>query len=271
MKKALETLRKELPAWLEPYNKFFDKYVDKTKYPIASKNIMVVEQLVEKSNQHCIEGWFDPDGTLHIWKISDYLYYPNDKESIDVYVTPSTAPKENQEKMINYAVETVKNHGIKYGFWNVEMWSKDDWLTVTEVNGRSASVWHNLYKNTFNKSLYKAMLYLACGEEEKCYQESPDSDASVSDRVGCQFHVITYGEGKAKDLLDFEYVRSIDETDVEVFVDEDDEIRQTRTTGFWLARFHLYGDDFSKLCTRADELRAKMLKKPELSPQPLKR
>ncbi len=272
MEKALETLREELPAWLEPYNKFFERYVDTEKYPHATKELVVVEQLVDKSHQHCIEGWFDPDGTLHIWKISDYVYYPNERESIDVYVTPSTESKDKQEKLINYAVETVKNHGIKYGFWNVEMWSKDDgWLTVTEVNGRSASVWHDLYKNTFDKSLYNAMLYLACGEAEKVYKESPDSDATVSDRVGCQFHVITYGEGKASDLLDFEYIRSIDETDVEVFPDENDFIKQNRTTGAWLARFHLFGNDYSELCKRADDLRERMLKKPELSPQPAER
>ncbi len=68
---------------------------------------------------------------------------------------------------------SVKQHGINAGFWNVEIWRKGDWISATEINGRSASVWYDLYYRTFDKSLSRAMVYLCCGEGEKTYNESP--------------------------------------------------------------------------------------------------
>ncbi len=115
------------------------------------------------------------------------------------------------------------------------------------------------------------MLYLSCGELDRCLEEAPHVDPAAPDRVGGQFHVITYGEGKASDFLDYEFIRSLKEPEVQIFVPEDYEIQQTRTSGFWLARFHIFGTDYNEICKEADALRAKMLKRPELSPQPAKR
>lgn len=36
----------------------------------------------------------------------------------------------------------------------------------------------------------------------------------------------------------------------------------------WLARFHLFGDDYGAILDRADEIRANLLKRPEASPEP---
>ncbi len=264
LEEALKKLREELPPLLEPYNNFFKQYVDLDKYPLADKNIIIVEELVEDANQHCVEGWFDLDGNPHIWAISDQIYYPGKQKSIDVYATPSVVSKELVKKMKSYAIEAVKRHGIDSGFWNVEIWRKGDWITATEVNGRAASVWHNLYKNTFDISLYNAILYLSCGEAEKCYNESPK--AIDEKRVGGQFHVITYGEGLAENFLDFEFIDSIKDPEIEIFAPKGTLIKQTRTTGYWLARFHLYGSDFNEICKKADDLRKNMLKQPKLSP-----
>ncbi len=269
LEKALKELKKELPSLLKPYNKFFEKYIDLDKYPLANKNIVVVEELVENANQHCVEGWFDPEGNPHIWAISDQIYYPGKRKSIDVYTTPSVLPKDIKSKMKEYALQAVNAHGIDSGFWNVEIWRKGDWLTATEVNGRAASVWFNLYKHTFDISLYKAMLYLCCNEGEKCYNESPKSIDEK--RIGGQFHVITYGEGLAEEFLDFDYIQSVDEPEIEVFAPKGTKIEQKRTTGYWLARFHLFGEDYNQICKEADQLRENMLKQPELSPQPPER
>jgi hypothetical protein len=79
---------------------------------------------------------------------------------------------------------------------------------------------------------------------------------------------VTYGEGRADEYLDFEYAESVPDTDVQIFVEPDEEITQTRTSGFWLARFHLFGEDYEEMLARADEIRGKMLTKPDESPEP---
>lgn len=266
---AINMLRKDLPPVTKLFTDFFGEYVDLKKYPLANKNIIVVEDLVEEEDQHCVEGWFDPEGNIQLWEVSDHFYYPGKRKSVDVYVTPSVLPEETKEQLIEYAKQCVKQHGINAGFWNVEIWRKGDWISATEINGRSASVWYDLYYRTFNKSLSRAMVYLCCGEGEKTYNESPQR--LKGDRFGTQFHVITYGEGKAEDFLDFDFIDTIEDTNVEIFTPKGSQIRQSRTTGVWLARFELFGSDFVQMCERADYLREKMLKQPELSPKPPQR
>ncbi|WP_340104211.1 ATP-grasp domain-containing protein [Rhodohalobacter sp. 8-1] len=263
MDDIVEKLRAELPPLLQVYNSFFERYVDLDKYPLATKNIMVVEQLVEDSEQHCIEGWFDSNGNPYFWAESDEIYYPGDRKSIDVYTTPSLLPQDVLDKLKEYSLEIVKNHKIDRGFWNVEIWRRGDWFTATEVNGRSASVWKDLYDGTYDVSLYKAMAYLCCGEDEKCLKES--SNKSVANKVGGQFHVITYGEGKSEEFLVL--INEIEGTDIEVLAPEGTEIVQSGTSGYWLARFNLYGDSFNEIYHKAKEIREKLLLQPEKSPK----
>lgn len=59
--------------------------------------------------------------------------------------------------------------------------------------------------------------------------------------------------------------------DVEIFASRESQIRRTRTTGVWLAKFELFGSDFVQMCERADYLREKMLKQTKLSPKPPKK
>lgn len=265
MDSILKKLREDLPPLLQLYNRFFERYVDLDRYPLAAKNIMVVEELVEDTEQHCIEGWFDSKGNPRFWAESDEIYYSGDRNSIDVYVTPSLLPPDVLDKMKEYALQIVKNHKINRGFWNVEIWRKGDWFTATEVNGRSASVWKDLYKGTYDFSLYKAMVYLCCGEDEKCLQES--SKKFNGHKVGGQFHVITYGEGKSEEYIDLS--DEIKDTEIEVMAPAGTEIVQTGTSGYWLARFNLYGESFSEIYERAQKIREMLLLKPDKSPNAL--
>lgn len=109
------------------------------------------------------------------------------------------------------------------------------------------------------------MTHLSCAEYQACLNEAP-TDFLTSDRLGGQFHVITFGEGIASEFLDFDFIRRTEVPKIEVFVDETTEVKQTRTSGFWLARFELYGNSYQELSEKADELRQNLLKKPELSP-----
>ncbi|MFB6204956.1 MAG: acetyl-CoA carboxylase biotin carboxylase subunit family protein, partial [Haloglomus sp.] len=264
---ALNVIRREMPTWTDIFHEFFAEYLDTDQYPLATEDIVVVEKQMTDWTQHCVEGWVDPDGEIHVWAVSDQNYY-SERLAVDNYATPSRLPADTQQKLKEVAIGTVRRHGIEQGFWNVEIWRQDDEYTVTEINGRAASVWRTLYEGTFGSSIYDAVLHLSCNDGAQVAAEAPDITPGDPDRVGGQFHVVTFGEGAADELFDFAAARAMDQPDIEVFVDEDETIEQTRTSGVWLARFHLFGPDHDTILGRANEIRETLLKQPETSPEP---
>lgn len=268
LKSALAIVRKEIYEWNRIYYDFFCSHVNLTKYPLANRNIMLIEELVEGASQHCVEGWVDNDGTFNLWAVSDSNYYPDGRLAIDNYSTPSRLSKFRQEQIINEAFTVVKNHGIRNGFWNVELWLKGDRCIITEVNGRSASVWQSFYLAAYGKSLYQAMVHLACNQSDACHSLSPDHPLkpNFKARFCGQFHVITYGEGQADEFLDYEFIASFPELKITTFVPANTIIRQNRTSGFWLARFEMDGESYELVCEKANKLRDRLLKKAHLSP-----
>ncbi|MFW5922207.1 MAG: ATP-grasp domain-containing protein [Halodesulfurarchaeum sp.] len=266
---AMEIVHRDLSKYTKPFKDFFETYVDTEKYPLAAKETMLVEEPLEDWKQHCVEGWVDPDGDIHIWAISDHNYYEGSELAIDNYSTPSTLPTEEQETLIDIATDAIRQHGFDQSFWNVEIFNLPDRHVITEVNGRTASVWEPLYQGAFDTSVYEGIIHLAADNPEQTAEVAPDWTPDPSyDTMGTQFHVVTFGEGLAEDYVDFEYAESVDDTDIELFVEPGDEIEQTRTSGFWVARFHLFGSDYQKMLDRADEIRSGILKRPEESPEP---
>lgn len=266
---ALAVLGEELPAWEDMFREFFARYVDTDRYPLATEDVVLVEERLTDWTQHCVEGWTTADGEAHVWAIADQNYHGGDRIAVDNYATPTTLPPDERSALVDFAVETVDRHGVRGGFWNVEIFRLEDRLVATEVNGRSASVWEPLYQGTYGASVYEGMLHLSVDAPERVHDAAPDwKPESSGERIGGQFHAVTFGEGPASEFVDFEYARGVPDTDLELFVDPDDTIDQTRTSGVWLARFHLFGDGYDDILARADEIRANLLKRPEDSPEP---
>lgn len=266
---AMSVVERELPKYTGPFKDFFGAYVDTEKYPLATEEIMMVEEPLEDWSQHCVEGWIDPDGEFNIWAVSDHNYYEGDELAIDNYSTPSTLSTDVQEELIDIATEAITRHGFEHSFWNVEIFRLEDRNVITEVNGRTASVWEPLYQGAFDTSVYEGIMHLAADRPEMTKEVAPDWEPQPDyERIGAQFHVVTFGEGPAEEYVDFDYAESVTDTDLEMFVEPGDEIEQTRTSGFWVSRFHLFGEDYSAMVDRADEIRTGLLKKPEESPEP---
>lgn len=266
---ALEVLREELPVWNDMFREFFARYLDTDAYPLATRDVALVEERLTDWTQHCVEGWTDPGGESHVWAVSDHHYYSGEEIAIDNYATPSILPPDERADLVDLAIETAESHGLEGGFWNVEVFRLDDRNVVTEINGRAATVWEPLYRGTFDASVYEGLVHLAAGRPERVHDVAPDREPTAEvDTVGGQFHAVTFGEGPAEEFVDFDYARSVPDTDVELFVDPGDSVDQTRTSGEWLARFHLFGEDYDAIRKRADEIRANLLERPKDSPAP---
>lgn len=266
LQQVLDKIRPELLPWSNMFSPFFREYVNLKKYPLAVQNIVLAEELVTGAREFIIEGWTDKNGKAKIWAVTDSNYFGDAPHTIDYYMTPSRQSPESIKKMIDYSIDVVNIHGIKNGFWNVELWLKGGTYFLTEVNGRASSIWQKFYQGVYEKSLYKAMLHLCCGDIDLCLEETPYS-SEKRELFGGQYHLSTFGEGKANLFLDFEKANLLDGYLMELCLDEDFYIRQLRTRGVRLAMFYLFGDDLTELASKARDLRHILLKQPELSPK----
>ena len=73
MEKALVALGTLVAPFLTGYQEFFSKYLDLTKYPLAVENIAVVEEVVERCDQYCIEAWVDDSGKFTLYNTMEEI------------------------------------------------------------------------------------------------------------------------------------------------------------------------------------------------------
>lgn len=258
---TLEQLRSELPKWSANYQEIFKSFVSHQDYPLAHKQCVVVEELVTDASQHCVEAWSDADGTPHLWAITDANYSSDGNMAIDNYSTPSSLPSKMQATIVQEAFDLARAHQLRSSFWNVELWVKGGKTIITEINGRSASVWENLYQRVYGCSLYRAMTQLAMGKEITNEQRPKTCSDSIS-TVGAQFHVVSYDVGRGKDFFNFKEAKKINkEIPLEVFITPGTEIRQTRSSGYWLARFECFADSYHSIQKEANAIRKALTSK----------
>lgn len=187
---------------------------------------------------------------------------------------PTSAPANVQAELIALTKQTIKNHGIKNGFFNVDMWH---WhgkkpCKVIEVNSRAASLYFPLYKECFDANLYRAMLFLCLGDDKSCYQESPSTKIlnQTHHKVGALFFVVTFAQGDASQLINFEMAEKMkgdpEIISVELYVEPHSKIGDNGSAGFRMAKFYLAGESMEKIQAIADRWRSLLVKKPESSP-----
>ena len=254
LENALQVARREYPAWSPLYSPFFERYVDREKYPLALQDMMLVEEFVD-GPQVTVEGWVHQNQP-HIWAITDTNTYPGTRV-IDNFSLPSRHPAHIQARLEQEACEVIRNVGLDNGFFNVEFWCHDDSVTLTEVNGRAATCFYNLYRNCMGACIYEAGLSLACGH-------GPTLENARRDVVGGQFNFITFAEDSAENLFDHKQARSI--PGMAIYFEEGSQVRQMSEFGIVLAQIDLFGSSYEEIHGQAAALRRRLLKRPESSP-----
>ena len=254
LQRALKVIRREYPAWSPLYFPFFERYIDCEKFPLAARDIMLVEEFVE-GPQVTVEGWV-VDRQPHLWAITDTNTYPGTRV-IDNFSLPSRHPAHIQDQLTSQTMVAVDNIGLDNGFFNVEFWCHDNAVTLTEVNGRAATCFFNLYRNCLGACIYEAGLALACGRELQ-------PQLAPTDVVGGQFNFITFGEDVAQNLFDFTRASEID--GLTLYIEPGQEIRPVSEFGVVLAQIDLFGPSYEAIHVEADALRRQLLKQPAHSP-----
>lgn len=251
---ALTIARRDYGSWSPLYFPFFRRYIDLQKYPLATRDIMLVEEFID-GPQVTVEGWVHQQQP-YIWAITDTNTYAGTRV-IDNFSLPSRQPAHIQTLLAQRAQEAIGRVGLDNGFFNIEFWCHDDAVTLTEINGRAASCFYHLYRRCLGACIYEAGLALASGH-------NPSLPPTHATMVGGQFNLITFGEDRADALLDLDRVQDVPA--LNVFVSPDQGVKQVSEFGIVLAQIDIFGQSYEEIHAEAERLRRLLLRQPEKSP-----
>jgi ATP-grasp domain-containing protein len=257
--RALAAASAEYAAWARIYQPLFAAAVDVGRYPLAMRDVMLVEELVE-APQVTVEGWMEGDA-FHLWAITDTNTFPGGPV-IESFTLPSRYPAEAQSRMAARAEEAARAVGFRDGFFNAEMWWRDEGPLLTEINGRAAVCFGGLYEACLGQPILEAVVTLAGGGH-------PGPSPAPRGIVGGQYNFVTFAEGRVADFIDVEAARAT--PNLWLLRDPAEHIRPVSAFGVVLAQVELYGQRFEQLETEADRLRHRLLRRPEASPWPVRR
>ena len=282
MKAALESCQKELPPWTDIWRSLFEQYVDTNKYPLALKEMVIAEEAVQDGTQHTIEGWMDGEGNPYIWLTSDEGYYTKPHRTVDGYFMPTQVPKGYVKSMEEVALKVANNHLLRDTFFNVEAWCRNggEKITVTEINNRSAYVYHNLYMQIYGTSSVYAALHLACGEYKEVHKLSI-AKKPPADMVGGLFfvHVHVKQAEEASKLINFQAAKNLqkefsdvlslsnDGPGIDLVVKESSTVYPVGSCGVLVATYNIYKPTLCELLKRAEEVRKTFVKNQDILPQ----
>lgn len=245
---ALANARREYPAWTRQYYPLFERAIDVQKYPLATADLMLVEEFVE-GRQVTVEGWVR-DGDVTIWAVTDTNTYSGTRV-IDNFSLPSRLPADLQNAVRLHAATAIRRLGFDNGFFNIEVWDTGHGIVTTEINGRAAVCFDGLYELALGRSIFPAIVELACGAAP-CALPEPNG------QVAGQFNLTTFAEGRAGDLLDYRGAEGIE--GLSILRDADEHVRPTSEFGVVLAQLEIAGRTYEEIHERAERVREGLLK-----------
>ena len=269
LRSALTACKRELTPWFQLLCPVFEKYVDATKYPLILKNIVVAEELVEGSI-HCIEGWADDRGELHVWLTTDNSYFSKPEKTGDAYIVPSQLPHVLQRDLESVVFGLLRNYGFKNTFFNVEFWCRENGkrIDIVEINNRICYSYFAMQCKLFATTSYHGALYLCCGEIEKVKEASTMIRRAVNARVGGMFLVCLHLRQTAKvnAILNFDELKRVESGEIKdvgsttIDFDEEFTIRPIASGGLFIGHFYAFKSSLKELFAIGDNIRSKLLK-----------
>ena len=272
MEDALEKAHKWLRPWFDLVKPFFQQYVNLEKYPLANAEVLIMEEFVRDfDTMLCVEGWVTADRQYHIYATKEYIYY-SDPVSFNVTTLPSHIPPQVKAEAEEYALQVVRNFDLSNQFFNVELWKRGSRLDITEVNARISSDCEVIYNKAYGVSLYKAAVHAACGEVENALKESSGQEKCIAG----DFTTNVRGEGRLGDMIDYEKVRSLGDTEDAYNVSGERGITMFGGENFVIGKearfmvgcFNVSAQSHDLLMKKGDAILSQLYKHPDYRPRP---
>ena len=195
---ALAKLEELCRPYFTGYSEFFRRFLDLEKFPLAVKNIALVEELVDSGEQYCVEGWVDEVGKFTLWTVGYEIVSPKTMGVLCWVIPQFTLKKDAFDEMVKFTEKLGQRFGLRSTFYDAELWKRGDELTLIEVNGRSTTIVSQAYKTMWGTSIYEAAVNLACGETAKLQLIPVAAVHKDGDPISGQFISFTCGEGKGE-------------------------------------------------------------------------
>ena len=258
LRTALAKLKPLVTPFFKGYSEFFRKYLDLEKFPLAVENIAVLEELVESGVQYSTEACLDGHSKFTFFKALDILLSPKKQETILAFVEPVFSLDDaSVRKLTKFTEDMARRFDLRNTFFNVEVWKHGDEFTLVEVNSRCTSELSDVYE---------AAVHLACGGKIDTLTETKTS------RTSGMFMVYTWGEGKAKDFVDFDYARTGSISDgvynngglgAKMYLSKNSALKQTSSNGLLLGCFFIEDNNVNRMFERAKKVADRLLLRPE--------
>lgn len=268
---AVSKVRPLVTPFFQGYRGLFEKYLDLTKFPLAVQNIMVVEELVELSNQLALGGWLDDHGTFSVFESWDAKVSNKKQDTLLGYIMPIySKTEETIKKMVKFVQVVAKKFGLRNTYIFVEMWVNKENFVVVEVNCRCSSASAECNTRLQGVSVYEIAVLIACGKFAELETKQALLLYQDGQPITGLFRVYTWSEGKAEEFLNFEYARndciqdgvfSISGPGAMLLVSANSSVQQISGNGWQLAYYSVVENSVADLLARVKSLADKLLLK----------
>lgn len=247
LNKCIKLCTEELPKMNENLIPVFNKYLDVKKFPLSTKNVMLIEKYISEK-QMTIEGYIF-NKKVNITVITDTNNY-KDSRLIDNFSIPSVIQTNIRNSIIEKAKEDILKTGLNNTFFNIEYWYDNHDSILIEINSRAATCFYNLYKEIYDYDVYEAQSLLCLGIDPEVKLKTPV-------KIGGQYNIITLKEGDSSKIFDYELPVPFH---INRFINEHHHIHQLSEFGIVIEQIEIFGSSYNSINRKADNWRKALLK-----------
>ncbi|XP_035658724.1 uncharacterized protein LOC118403949 isoform X2 [Branchiostoma floridae] len=279
MKRALQnlrTMRDEHPDFLASpcaafFKDYFKEYLDVEKYPLALRDVVIVEPYLDAEALYCVDGCI-VDKEIVQWTITDELRFDQKEAKFMCVICPTSAPEDLQKRIWDVydgIMTRMVQFGFNNGFTNVELFMmKDGQLRLCEVNARGSKELQYCYTECC-ENVNQDYVYLTAGRGIR-YITPPQTGRWAI----C--YIVKFDKlERPGNLMDFDQIEKLKSDPEVLFImydipDPDDDVTNFNDTSAWyFCKMFTYGDSREAMIRKLVDVLKLVVKKPELLTYPV--
>ncbi|XP_078590224.1 uncharacterized protein LOC144870258 [Branchiostoma floridae x Branchiostoma japonicum] len=254
------------------FRDYFLQYLDVEKYPIALRDVAVVEPYLDAVANCTVDGCVVGREVVH-WPITDELRFDDQDAKFDCILSPSSEPEDVQRRMreiYDGVMSRMLQFGFNHGFTNIEVFKmRDGQLRLCEVNARGSKLLQAIYKAS-HTNVNQDWVYLAAGRGVR------PVGPTETGRYGMGYPVRFRALDKPGNLVDFNQVEKLKSQDPDVTFSlylvegpDDDVTSFAGSAGNCFLFVHTYGGSREAVINKLADVLQLIVKKPELLTYPV--